>query len=383
MKIFYLSRAEFPSEVSHTLSIHNLCLAFAKNNSNVLLYGIRSNKGDIASFYGRSSKNLNYKLVRIPSLLKTRVLKWFQLYSILLAFGSIRHIRKFKPDIIYSRLTILELLFVPSDIPIYYEMHSYGVQARRKIYEVIFKLLIKHKNFKKIIVTTVELKKSLEKKYTNIQVVNAPLSAEEPIDLDKKILSTVKVSLFKHDKYKYHIGYTGYLDDTDLRGMSTLIDIADLTNDICIHVVGGSPQMKRLWQTRADERGVSNIHFYGYVSPVKIPYYLACFEVVLAPLKYRPLDRAPTGQNMSPLKLAQYMAYSKAIVASNIPSHYDFLKNGKNAILVQYDATDEWVESIYSILKNKELKAKLENNALEEYITRYRPSIRTNLILNS
>ena len=154
MKIFYLSRAEFPSEVSHTLSIHNLCLAFAKNNSNVLLYGIKSNKGDIASFYGSSSKNLNYNLVRIPSLLKTRVLKWFQLYSIFLAFGSLRHIRKFKPDIIYSRLTILELLFVPSDIPIYYEMHSYGVQARRKIYEVIFKLLIKHKNFKKIIYGT-------------------------------------------------------------------------------------------------------------------------------------------------------------------------------------------------------------------------------------
>lgn len=383
MNIFYLSRGLFPSEVSHTLSIHNLCLAFARNQNKVCLFGINSGAGNVVEFYGSSHENLQYEFVNIPSILKSRFARWLQLYSIVLAIKSIRHMRQFKPDIVYSRLTILELLFIPKDIPIYYEMHSYGVQARRKVYEVIFKLLIKHKNFKKIIVTTVELKKSLEKKYTNIQVVNAPLSAEEPIDLDKKILSTVKVSLFKHDKYKYHIGYTGYLDDSDLRGMSTLIDIADLTNDICIHVVGGSPQMKRLWQTRADERGVSNIHFYGYVSPVKIPYYLACFEVVLAPLKYRPLDRAPTGQNMSPLKLAQYMAYSKAIVASNIPSHYDFLKNGKNAILVQYDATDEWVESIYSILKNKELKAKLENNALEEYIARYRPSIRTNLILNS
>ena len=45
------------------------------------------------------------------------------------------------------------------------------------------------------------------------------------------------------------------------------------------------------------------IFFYGYKNPSMMPYFLNCFNVVLAPLQYRPEARAPLGANMSPLKL--------------------------------------------------------------------------------
>jgi glycosyltransferase involved in cell wall biosynthesis len=383
MKIFYLSRAEFPSEVSHTLSIHNLCLAFAKNNIDVLLYGIKSNKGAVTSFYGSNSENLSYALVSIPSLLKTRVAKWFQLYSILIAIDSIRHIRRFKPDIIYSRLTILEMMFLPSKIPIYYEMHSYGVQGKVRLYNTIFKFLLKIKNFEKIIVTSDELKKSFEIKYKNIQIIKAPLSAEEPITLKDDKLELLKKSLCGYKEYKYHVGYTGYLDDSDVRGMSTLIDIADANNNFFLHVIGGSKKMKSVWQKRAESKGVNNIFFYGYKSPITIPYYLNIFDVVLAPLKYRPISRAPTGQNMSPLKLAQYMAYSKAIIASDIPSHCDFINNKVNALLVPYDNIGEWGKAINLVLTNPDIKSNLENNAFNSYVADYTPKTRIDTILKN
>lgn len=380
-RIFYLSRAEFPSEVSHTLSIHNLCLAFAKNTHKVCLFGISSGAGSVEEFYGSSHKNLKYEFVSIPSILKLRFFKWLQLYSIILAIRSIWHIRKFRPDIVYSRLTILELLFIPSSIPIYYEMHSYGVQGKVYLYDLIFKFITKIKNFKKIIVTTEELKKALEIKYKNIKVVKAPLSADEPIKLEQNKLEIVKSTLYGFNDYKYHIGYTGYLDDNDLRGMSTLIEIAESNINFFIHVIGGSVKMKTLWQDQARSKALNNIYFYGYKSPVTIPYYLHIFDVVLAPLKYRPISRAPTGQNMSPLKLAQYMAYSKAIVASDIPSHGDFLSHGINALLVKYDDVFEWSKAINLILKNSKIKRGLEEKALESYMQNYSPQIRVNKIL--
>ena len=47
------------------------------------------------------------------------------------------------------------------------------------------------------------------------------------------------------------------------------------------------------------------------------------------------------------------------------------------------DLIEEELSEFKDAVKNKDLKAKLEKNALKEYKVRYMPSIRTNLILNS
>lgn len=380
-KIFYLSRAEFPSEVSHSLSIYNLCLAFARSGSKILLFGIDSEKGEIANFYGKSNKRLDIVLLKVFPLIKLRFIKWLQLSSLYIAFMSIRQIKEFKPDIIYSRLTLLEMLFLPNNIPIYYEMHSLGIQGKRKIYEIIFRKLLNCKNFCKIIVTTEELKNILDSKYKDTKIIYAPLSAEEPVKIDLVKLKNIQNSIESYDKYINHIGYTGFLDDSDLRGMSTLLDIAEEMTSCYFHVVGGNSAMKQLWQSRAISRGIKNIHFYGYRLPTDIPYFLNLFDIVLAPLKLRPIKRAPTGQNMSPLKLAQYMAYSKAIVASDIPSHHEILQNDTNALLVKYDSTISWVYAINKILHNPNLKRSLESEAKKTYQLKYTPKKRIELII--
>ena len=43
-----------------------------------------------------------------------------------MGFFTQEELKKFKPDIIYSRLTLFELFFLPKDIPVLYEMHSLG-----------------------------------------------------------------------------------------------------------------------------------------------------------------------------------------------------------------------------------------------------------------
>ena len=146
----------------------------------------------MTKFYGKTHKKLEVKLINIFPLLKLRFVRWLQLHSLYIAIMSIRHIKQFKPDIIYSRLTLLEMLFLPKNIPIYYEMHSLGIQGKRGIYDAIFRGLLRYKNFKQIIVTTKELKNILGSKYRNIKIVNAPLSAEEPIDIEIDELEIIK-----------------------------------------------------------------------------------------------------------------------------------------------------------------------------------------------
>jgi glycosyltransferase involved in cell wall biosynthesis len=384
LKIFYLSRAVFPSEISHSLSIYNLCIAFAKYGCNVFLMGVKSgeDKGSVVDFFGKRHESLKIKLIDVPSSFKLRVMRQLQLYSLYIGWKARKYIKLYKPDIIYSRLTISELIFLPNDIPIYYEMHSLGVQGKRRIYDIIFKILLRYKRFEKIIVTTVELQNALISRYQNVEIVYAPLSAEEPVNIDRDDILSFKRKLFKYDNYSYHIGYTGYLDDDDLRGMAMLLDISERVKDCFVHVVGGSPEMSNLWQSRANDRKINNIYFYGYKPSTMIPYFLKSLDIVLAPLQFRPIKRAPTGQNMSPLKLPQYMAYSKAIVASDIPSHHTVLKDGENALLVKYDSVDEWVTAIELILKNQDLRKNLETNSLSTYNGNFTPVQRVKKILS-
>jgi glycosyltransferase involved in cell wall biosynthesis len=184
--------------------------------------------------------------------------------------------------------------------------------------------------------------------------------------------------------FKHHVGYTGYLDNYGLRGTDIICKVAAQTPEAAFHIVGGAPDIVKHWQRFSEQYNqYDNIFFYGYRNPEEMPYFLSCFDVVLAPLQFRPLLRAPTGQNMSPLKLPQYMGYEKAIVASDIPSHQEVLKNNHNAILVPCDDVSRWSEAINNLLEDQDLRMIMGANAKDAYYSEFTPQLRVERILEN
>ena len=61
----------------------------------------------------------------------------------------------------------------------------------------------------------------------------------------------------------------------------------------------------------------------------------------------------------------EYLSARKPIVASNLPSFANILKNRSNALLINPDSYEDLQESINLLLKDPEIGNKLSNNAFE------------------
>jgi len=384
MKIHYISGSIFPSEVSHTLSKMRMCQAFSNEGYNILLTGLDAGLNlDPIEFYGLKG-GFEIKLQKRNKFLKYKFFNKFRIQAFINAYFHLKHVNQFKPDIIYSRLTIIELLFLPRNIPIIYEMHSLGPFGKGIVASAIFKFVLKFKNFKKIIVSSNILNNMLKKHIINIPIITARLSAENPVEIDKNELEVFKRDFLLGENFKSHVGYTGYLDTVGLRGTDIICKVASKMPNIAFHIVGGKPEIVDYWKKYAEDFNFNhNIFFYGHKNPSTIPFFLNCFDVVLAPLQFRPQTRAPTGANMSPLKLPQYMAYKKAMIVSDLIAHQEILTHDRTALFVKFDDVDAWKASIEKLLLSPDKRIQMGEACFNEYLKYFTPEGRVKIILNN
>jgi glycosyltransferase involved in cell wall biosynthesis len=386
MKILYLASATFPSEKSHSLSIIRVCQAFHNAGHDVTLSGrspeSRYEPEDPIAFYGLKG-GFSVITHKVSNLLKLRFFRALLIDGLVSAWKTRKLLSQLKPDIIYSRLTLAELVFVPSTIPVIYEMHSLGPLGQKFNRRWAFILLTKIKNFKKIIVTTKVLAEILERRFPEIEITLAPLSADLPVEISEIDLNDFRKNNLKGNGAPFHVGYTGYLDTQGLRGTDIIVKCAAELPNVAFHIVGGESKIVDYWREYSEKYNSNkNIFFYGYRNPKEMPYFLNCFDVVLAPLQFRPSSRAPTGENMSPLKLPQYMSYGKAIVASDIPAHREYLTPNETASLVTHDSIEEWVKAINLLLQNPEIRENMRQKVIDNYRSTFTHEKRVRQILS-
>lgn len=383
MKILYISRALLPSEISHSLSMMRVCQAFTDCGHEVVVTGRSSGvkNTDPFSYYGLRG---GFRVVvnALGDLWDNRVTRRLMIPGLVLAWKTRRLLKSFAPDMIYSRLTLTELALVPPQLPIVYEMHSLGPLRKTRLHRWVFRQFLRRKNFRRIIVTTDALAAMLQKEVPRTEVVVARLSAEQPLALSRNALVAFREAQLQGGDFEHHVGYTGNLDTFGLRGTEIICQAAARLPKVAFHVVGGEPQVVDHWRRYAETHNTQgNIFFYGHRNPAEMPFFLGCFDVVVAPLQSKISAEAPTGMGMSPLKLPQYLSYGKAIVASDIPAHREILTHGETALLVPDRDIDAWVEAIRSLLGDAALCARLGENGRRHYAEGFSPEVRVKRIL--
>lgn len=382
MKILYISNAVVPSETSQSLSIMRVCQAFADARHEVMLDAVagKNAQADPVAFYGLRG-GFTVKCERFPPLLYNDFTCWQLGGGLLHALRTRPLFDSFRPDLVYSRLTVSELACVPKNIPFIYEMHSLGALGQTAWRRFVFQRIMRGRNVVRIVVTTDSLAALLKDEFPGIDIVVARLSAEPPVAIPAAVLTDFR----KRDlqgSFTHNVGYTGFLDTYGLRGTDIICQTAARMPETGFHIVGGEPDAVAYWkQYAADYNTHGNIFFYGHRNPAEIPYFLNLFDVVLAPLQYRPNKRAPAGQNMSPLKLPQYMAYGKAIVASDIPAHREVLEDEKTALLVPHDDAGAWAASIGRYIDSSDLRRQTGEAAHMRYRAEFTPERRIARIL--
>ena len=94
-----------------------------------------------------------------------------------------------------------------------------------------------------------------------------------------------------------------------------------------------------------------------------MPLYQAAADVLVLP---NTAQAAISREHTSPLKLFEYMAAGRPIVASDLPSLREVLRHGDNAWLMQPDDPAALAQGIQHLLAEPALAARLAAQAQEE-----------------
>ena len=356
MRMIYINGSRIPTEKAHGLQIMKMCEAFAIDGHEVELWvpkRLNFIKQDPFDYYGVEKI---FKIKKIPCIdLVTHfsflgpVAFWITELSFL--FFSSFYLLRSREDIIYTRDKFVAFIFSFLKNNVFFEAHT-------DIPRIFLKRLGKIKG---IIVITNNLKKIFQDSGISQDMI---IVAPDGVDLEEFTIKETqqecrkKLSLPQDRKI---VLYTGHL--YPWKGVDVLLEAAKLPifnyqfpNTLFVFV-GGIDKDIRSFKEKA--RGLDNVKIVGHRLHKEIPCWLRAADVLVLPNsgKYD-ISKYWT----SPLKLFEYMASGKPIVASDLPSIREIL-NEDNAVLVEPDNQESLAKGIGEVLRDGVFDDKISKQA--------------------
>ncbi len=321
MRLFYIANVRMPTEKAYGVAIAKACEAFADAGVQATLVVPRRRNVLRKSIFETYSIKENFNVVSLPCVDLVGIAPgglsfWLEtftfqislfLYFLLNGRNAILYVREAR----FLSLKILGYKTVLESHHTQGEPAKYFAQARRA---------------NRIIVISQALKKSFEQAgFKSEEILVSP--------------SGVDISQFMTDMTKgearHKLGiqpdervavYTGHL--YAWKGVDTLAHAAQLIPGIQFYVVGGTDSdvdaFKKKWHSK-------NLHVMGQRPHSEIPIWLKASDVLVLP---NIVTEESISRYTSPLKLFEYMAASRPIVASDLPNIREILSE-KNSHLIE------------------------------------------------
>jgi glycosyltransferase involved in cell wall biosynthesis len=154
-------------------------------------------------------------------------------------------------------------------------------------------------------------------------------------------------------------------------GLDLLLDafsqvVFSLRQEARLVLVGDGPLREELQQKVATLHLTPYVTFTGIVPHEDVPALLAAADIAVVNPR---LTGASASQ--SPLKLFEYMAAGKAIVAPTMPNVEQVLKHGENGYLVPPDHCDSLAHGLAQLLEDGELRRAMGQAARQQALARH------------
>jgi glycosyltransferase involved in cell wall biosynthesis len=157
------------------------------------------------------------------------------------------------------------------------------------------------------------------------------------------------------------VAYAGHL--YAWKGVDVLLDALAQLEEVRGWIVGGlesEPDLARLRDRAADLGVLDRVTFTGLVRPAAVAGHLRAADVLVLP---NPASAIST-RFTSPLKLFEYMAAGRPIVASDLPAITEVLRHEKNALLVAPGDPAALAAAVRRLLNDHALADRLAQAAL-------------------
>lgn len=282
-------------------------------------------------------------------------------YSFLAYRKLAKAVKKHKPDCLYERYN----LFLPSgvwvskkfNLPMLLEVNAPLYDERKKYNGISLNGLARWseryawKNADKVLpVTQVLAKRISEEDVAESKIVVIP----NGIDEDKFSKSVDHPD--RRDEFgledKLVLGFTGFM--REWHGLEDVLELLLNRTNRHFFVVGDGPAREAL-EAKAKKLGVvDQVTITGVVKRDEISQYVRLFDIALQP------DVVPYA---SPLKLFEYLALGRAIIAPDTENIREILEHGKNALLYNKDDKQGFFRLVEQLCNDEILRHKLGHAA--------------------
>ena len=126
-------------------------------------------------------------------------------------------------------------------------------------------------------------------------------------------------------------------------------------------LIGPSRQADEEWlRKEVRHRGLSNIHYLGV-----LPHKEALQHILSADVCVCPFKKTEGTEYIYPIKVLEYMALGKAIVATDLQGIRRLIQHGESGLLFPDGDARAFYEAVAQLLQNRELRLQMGNKARE------------------
>ena len=158
------------------------------------------------------------------------------------------------------------------------------------------------------------------------------------------------------------VGYAGHL--YPWKGPDVLVAALERLPGVRAVIVGGlagEPDLGRV-QALAERLAPGRVAFMGQVEPPRVPALLRSADVLALPN----IPGRASSAYTSPLKLFEYMASGRPIVASDLPALREVLRPDENAVLVDAGSSEALASGLARVLGDPAFASRLAAQARED-----------------
>ena len=299
-----------------------------------------------------------YGLTYIPRLLRLPAsgrfgIHWFNLRAAIAA-------RRCSSELVLSRSIGAAAITAGMGIPTVFECHAPPQGFERRYW----RYLLKASGFRRIAVISQALRRILIEQHpeaADVDLVVAP----DGVDTDRfdGLPSPAQAKREAgRDPGRLVAGYAGHLYSG--RGIEVILELAGRLLGWDFLIVGGDDVDIEAVARSLHAKKLGNVELAGFVSNAELPRRLAVADVLLMPYQRHVAVRGgklDTAAWMSPLKMFEYMAMGRAIVASDLPVLREVLDDS-TARMVAPERVEDW-EAALRELADERLREQLASAA--------------------
>ena len=359
MRITYISGAQIPSLTANSIHVMKMAQALSQEGHAVELLvprgtgGLRMPGQDLWHHYGIKTP-FSIRWISSPAFPA-------RAYQI----RAIWYVRNNRADLVYTRGLDVAAACAVLAIPTICELHD---SPGGKFGPFYFRLFLTGQGFRRLVVISQALRDSLAKRYPALLRDKQVIVAPDGVDLERfeglpdSVQARRQLQL---NEGSFTVGYTGHLYAG--RGIDLMLQLAHRCPKIQFLIVGGQPDAVAVRVRECLERGLGNVRFTGFVENADLPLYQAACDVLLLPHQKR--VAASGGGDISgvcsPMKMFEYMATGRLIIASDLPVLREVL-NDHNAVLCNPEDVAAWQSALERAISDPKWRHSLGRQARQD-----------------